>query len=473
MGFDSAFESAFTKGMSIGSTAVLQQIKDKKKKEEEANSIQAKAYEEQTKQNNKIELEKVKQGQDIAKTSMKSLIGMKEEIRKKQFEIMKDNKITANEKKVQFNELNKSYASLINGTYGQLAQVKQMTGDDYIGIANNAIQDLDLDEYVDVNISGKTATIKNKDAEIIQSNPNMYDIDSNNNVIDKTTKEVVTAHKSFNSIIDDNKDGYVPSTEEKNWMFWKRENPNATPKENEQFKKDLFQKMVEGVSGVKNSKSSKVLENNLGKLVDNFSDYLAEPNSADNKTVNKLIMIEQQNLSALDSTTKKQLSKDVESMASNHKTVNNIDKAFNIDRKTPVTKGIIDNTITFLNKITGNENEQAFENVKWDTRAGKILASFVKDMSGTAVSESERAFLTELLTGGKLADESYVIEKMKEFRASMVDENEIISSRSSSYIPASSVQYRKYEGIKGEDGNTNKKPNEKDRPKLDLNKYKM
>jgi hypothetical protein len=32
MGFDSAFESAFAKGMSIGSTAVLQQIKEKKQK---------------------------------------------------------------------------------------------------------------------------------------------------------------------------------------------------------------------------------------------------------------------------------------------------------------------------------------------------------------------------------------------------------------------------------------------------------
>jgi hypothetical protein len=209
MGFDSAFESAFAKGMSIGSTAVLQQIKEKKEKEEKAKEIKAKADAEQIKQNNKIELEKIKQGQDIAKTSMKSLVGMKEEIRKKQFEIMKDNNLTAEEKKVQFNELNKSYASMINGTYGQLEQVRQMTGYDYIGVANNAVQDLDLDEYVDVNIGGKSATIKSKDAEIIQSNPNMYDIDKNNNVIDKTSGEVVTAHKSFDSIIADKENTMV------------------------------------------------------------------------------------------------------------------------------------------------------------------------------------------------------------------------------------------------------------------------
>jgi len=93
-------------------------------------------------------------------------------------------------------------------------------------------------------------------------------------------------------------------------------------------------------------------------------------------------------------------------------------------------KDIVANPISWVQNLFGSENEKtqsalqkkATAAIKANTRLGIIQANYIKSMSGTAASDAERQFLTEIMMGNSWGDETALMTAITEFYDSQVED---------------------------------------------------
>jgi len=93
-------------------------------------------------------------------------------------------------------------------------------------------------------------------------------------------------------------------------------------------------------------------------------------------------------------------------------------------------KDIVANPISWVQNLFGSENEKtqsalqkkATAAIKANTRLGIIQANYIKSMSGTAASDAERQFLTEIMMGDSWGDETALMTAITEFYDSQVED---------------------------------------------------
>ena len=113
-----------------------------------------------------------------------------------------------------------------------------------------------------------------------------------------------------------------------------------------------------------------------------------------------------------------------------------------------VDKDIISNAKTYAEKIFGKKDAQAFDNVNYDTQVGMILADYLHAKSGTAVAESERAFIKNLITGGDLADETYQRKALESFKNFMYTQGKSVADTYMDKLPYSAHKFTDTASIK-------------------------
>ncbi len=225
-------------------------------------------------------------------------------------------------------------------------------------------------------------------------------------------------------------------------------NPNASPGQWQGALNEWVQKSVEGVGSVRQDKDIATVS-----AIQTRQEF----------TPHEAVKAENTMMQQLDNTQKKHVQTTLDTMQTNYNTASNIDRVLKTGGS-KVEKGVIDNALTWTNKILGTESAQAFENVDFNTRSGMLLVSFVKSISGTAVSDQERARLVDIMLGGNLSDENYVRQALGSFSSELKAQNKQLGSNVEEYAPHSTSKYTK-ESKEPLDLNKYKAP-------LDLNKYK-
>ena len=218
-----------------------------------------------------------------------------------------------------------------------------------------------------------------------------------------------------------------------------RENPSASTEERKAFVDNLFKTKNIGVGGVREEKDVADLTRNQLKAID-----LVDSTKYDSKEALKL---ENNIMSDLGTTKKKQVGKALEALTANHKMVKSITRILKEAEAGPVKidKDVIANAKTYVQTIFGDDTPQAFKNIDFNTAGGLLLAGFMKDVSGTAVGVAEAERLTRLFQGGNLADETFVKEAMSAFARESEEANNILRDNNKQYIPESATRLTTYE----------------------------
>lgn len=112
-------------------------------------------------------------------------------------------------------------------------------------------------------------------------------------------------------------------------------------------------------------------------------------------------------------------------------------------------KNAIQNIKTYVKGVLGIKGEQELKNVRFNTRAGLLLAAYIKAMSGASASDKDREFLQNIVMGGKQNDISYIKEAMTTFRNELQDRNKDIATHTQRFAP-----YSTYQALMGDKPNT-------------------
>jgi len=210
-------------------------------------------------------------------------------------------------------------------------------------------------------------------------------------------------------------------------------NPNATPAQWQNAMSDYAKKSVEGVSSVKETKDINQLSN--------------MQTSKKERTPEQKVTVENTFLKQANNTQKSSVMKTVDLMQNNFNTATNLDRILSTGGE-EVTKGVYDNSLTWANKVLGADSEQALKNVDFNTRSGMMLVNFIKSISGTAVSDAERAMLTNIMLGGDLSDETYVRQALKSFSDELKQQNGQLKTNVEEYMPHSADKYTTFKTFK-------------------------
>jgi len=230
---------------------------------------------------------------------------------------------------------------------------------------------------------------------------------------------------------------------------------NPTEDQWREFNTNWAQKSVAGVSDVKDSKDLLELDNNYKAVQPYKEKYLNDPNAATSADIGSMASIENSNMQN-NKTKAKLASEDIKQMKLRHRTINSVDSLLNdLDGKLKSsTRGPIDNMWQSFKKVVGADSvtdemaDKMKATVERDTRTGMILAEFLRMTSGLTVTEEERKFLTDIMTGGNWSDEKTLLESIKTFRNQNAEQNDVIGGTLFDFAPNSSTKYRKYDTYK-------------------------
>jgi len=145
-------------------------------------------------------------------------------------------------------------------------------------------------------------------------------------------------------------------------------------------------------------------------------------------------------LSNADEKVKKSAYDTEEKLKGNHNTASNIERIL----KTAVPKidkDLVQNTVDWVRTKVGAEAAQTFANVDFNTRAGMLIAAYVKEISGTAASDKERADRINDLLSGNYTDEVYIKQSMKTFANELRAENNTMAKGIIDVLPYSVSKY--------------------------------
>jgi hypothetical protein len=211
-----------------------------------------------------------------------------------------------------------------------------------------------------------------------------------------------------------------------------RGKPNATNAEFEKFNAQWAEKSIAGVGTV-------AKEVDLGNLGENREKArsLFEPASAnlDHTTwTTNARSTQDAILSDLDEKEKTKVMDIDKELKANHTTATMVEGM--IKGVVPkIDKDVIQNTVDYVRKLTGVENTQTLANVDFNTRAGMLLAGYIKEMSGTAASDPEVQRLLTNLLGGNLTDETYIKQSMKAFASHLRTKNNVNAGQYKDTLP--------------------------------------
>lgn len=227
-------------------------------------------------------------------------------------------------------------------------------------------------------------------------------------------------------------------------VAFQKSNPNATPEEVASFNKEALNRIKYGSSDTSSEKNLKELTENFVQVQTYKKNYLNKPLDISNADMGNMKALENDNFDKLQDKQKVLLKDNIKSMSDNFIVVTNIDKALSKPSVKVVDKDIIADTKTWVEKKIGKETAQSMDNVDFNTRTGRILLSYLKSTSGTAVSDMERQFIQDVMLGGDLTDEKYVLKALKTFRDSIVDENDTKAGIIFDDAPYSANKFRRY-----------------------------
>lgn len=225
-------------------------------------------------------------------------------------------------------------------------------------------------------------------------------------------------------------------------------NPNATPQQTQDFNKQALHKLTYGTGDTANEKNLAERDENYKAVQGWKGKYLDNVSKVSGGEIGNMKSIENSNMNKMDGTQKQVVKDTIKAMKGNYLVVSNIDDALNRPSAKNVKKGVVDSTKTWVEKKVGKETAQAMTDVDFNTRAGRILLSYLKSTSGTAVSDMERKFIQDVMLGGDLTDERYVIQALSTFRDSVASENDISAGMIFDDAPHSAVTLRQYKTYK-------------------------
>lgn len=192
------------------------------------------------------------------------------------------------------------------------------------------------------------------------------------------------------------------------------------PEEQQQY---LAKWVNKSVAGVGYNKEDMNVEQLTGSRSDAKSLFTPQASSMSKEQWSTKSREVQDNiLSNLQDQEKSAALKATEKLEANHLMATGIEKL--LTQALPkVDKDAIANAKTYVLSLTGIENKQAFANIDFNTRAGMLLAGYIKAMSGTAASDTEVTRLLNSLEAGKLSDETYIKQSMQSFSKQLRADN--------------------------------------------------
>ena len=240
----------------------------------------------------------------------------------------------------------------------------------------------------------------------------------------------------------------------KNIMLWDKENetlktsdPAKYELERKKFVNNVFDTITIGKAGVKDKEEMRAYKSRVNMVIDKYSDLSINPTSVDKKQLNALRMIETEN-NKIGSVMTQEVKDDLKRLRGNKTVIDSIDLVLDNPETAKVTTDVASKAVDFTNKVAGIKSEQTVRNVDFNTKAGKILFTFINSLSGSAYTASEIEAYKGILLGGDLTDETYVIGAINSFRETSVEENNKISERLFVTHPYSATEYRQYEKSK-------------------------
>jgi len=237
-------------------------------------------------------------------------------------------------------------------------------------------------------------------------------------------------------------------------------NPNPTVDETKQFYSTALTKMQAGASTVAQDINEAEASKNYAKAQEYKAKFARDPNSPSQFDMGDMKKTEVNQFDNLSPKEQASLSDTTKSMKANQvfvSGVNKVESDYNNDNLP--TSGLYDSAKQKLEEYYGTGSEQMLKNVDFKSRSGRLLGAYMKATSGLAVSDSERAFLTDLFTGGFIDDEKTILARMNSFKKSMVDENNVLAGSIFNDAPYSATKYRQYEDYKEFEKKDNKTPN--------------
>lgn len=214
-------------------------------------------------------------------------------------------------------------------------------------------------------------------------------------------------------------------------------NPNATPEELSRYNARFAEKAITTGSSMAKDKDLRQLGDGRASANDLFTPGKAPVDDKEWKTNAR--NIQDSIMSDMDEKEKAKVIKASETLHTNNNTasqVENIIKEFEISGKTPkIDKDVVQGTVDWVRTKVGRENAQTLANVDFNTKAGMLLASYIKEMSGTAASDAEVSRLLINLLGGNLTDEVYIKQSMKSFAGYLREKNNIMAEPYKDTIP--------------------------------------
>jgi hypothetical protein len=218
MGFNSAFESAFVKGMTIGSTAVLQKMKEEKEEEKRAKEEKAKDEAQRIKTQQSIDKLDMEQASKLSSNVTNNVAN----INKRKFDVMKDKNLTPEQKKEEYNRLNQEAIGMINASKSHADNMSRFTKKNYAGTLAG-YSGLDTDDLVDISLDNQSVTVKDSVATAISRNPNSYGLGKDKKIYTKDqngnlTEQLVADTINLDSVIKDKEN--TPSEHEIMYDRW-------------------------------------------------------------------------------------------------------------------------------------------------------------------------------------------------------------------------------------------------------------
>lgn len=276
--------------------------------------------------------------------------------------------------------------------------------------------------------------------------------------------------------------------EERDRYFYEAQQIKNIPEEKrtteQQERLELLDNTLLGSVAGKSEVKEKLDESQLlagVKEAEDLSPYLEKPTGAKQTTLGRMKRVENSYFKNTETQQSKSTQGSIDTMKANQLVVDSIGKVFDDISKNPskydrVKKGVVDDFVQGTRKMFGsvaNDNQlKAMEqNIDFNTRAGRILTSFIKATSGLTVSDKERAFLQDILLGGNLSDEKAVMSAMKSFRQSVASESDLIAGQIYTDAPYSATKYRQYK-YSTPQYSASTGVTRQPKGKLDINKYK-
>ena len=208
-------------------------------------------------------------------------------------------------------------------------------------------------------------------------------------------------------------------------------NPDATKSEIENFNSAFATKTVAGVGYVAQNKNVDDLTGGQKKANSLFTTEAA----SNPKWKDDAQAIQNDVISNLSSEQKTMVVEADKKLTSNNMTATMVEKLLKSPTTAKMSRGAIDNMLTYASKITGLKNDQALNNVDFNSRSGMIVAEFIKEISGTAAADAEVTRLMDVFLGGNLTDETYVKRAMAAFADQLRIKNNEIGKQYKQYLP--------------------------------------